>query len=354
MVKVSVIVPIYNVEKYLAECIESLCAQTLKDIEIILVDDGSPDNSGAICDKYAAKDARIKVIHKENGGVSAARNDGLAIATGDYVIFVDSDDYIPNDAYEKMYAKAQETNVDIVLADLYQVKGETEIYAKFFKEPFVTSDRKFLDKLIEANFYNTYCPNPPENGPAFGYGGPTTKLVRRAMLNENNIKFDVTVKGIFDDIIYSAYVFAVARSVAYITEPVYYYRLLETSITQTYKANMPEINDAIFKSWQVYLDKYDQEQRFIKMYYANVIRRLEQITDKYFFSTNNPKSHKEIIKELSVTLRKEPYQTAISKVEFKKLLKRHKALVFFSRTKSAFLLWGFYNIKRGIKKILHK
>lgn len=354
MAKVSVIVPIYNVEKYLAECIESLCAQSLYDIEIILVDDGSPDNSGAICDEFAAKDSRIKVIHKKNGGVSAARNDGLAIATGEYVIFVDSDDYVPNDAYEKMYSRASETNVDIVLADLYQVKGKNEIYAKFFKESFVTSNRKFLDQLIEANFYNTYCPNPPEDGPAFGYGGPTTKLVRRALLNDNNIEFDVSVKGIFDDIIYSAYVFATAQSVAYISEPVYYYRLLETSITQTYKSNMPEINDAIFNAWEVFLERYDQEHRFVKMYYANVIRRLEQIIDKYCFSVNNPKKRKEIIKELNGILRQEPYSTAIKKVEFSKLLRRHKLLVFFSRTKSAFLLWIFYMTKKVMKKILKR
>lgn len=354
MVKVSIIVPIYNVEKYLAECIESLCTQTLKEIEIILVDDGSPDNSGAICDEYAAKDSRIKVIHKRNAGVSAARNDGLAIATGKYVIFVDSDDYVPNDAYEKMYAKATETDADVVLADLYQVKGKNKIYAKFFKEPFVTYDRKFLDQLIEANFYNTYCPNPPESGPAFGYGGPTTKLVRRDMLNKNDIRFDVSVKGIFDDIIYSAYVFAAAKSVAYITEPVYFYRILETSITHTYKSNMPEINEAIFNAWQVFLDKYDQEHRFVKTYYANIIRRLEQITDRYFFCDNSPKSHKQTMKELNDILKKEPYNTAIKEIEYNKLIKRHKALVFFSRTKSAFLLWGYYKVRRIAKKILKK
>jgi len=354
MAKVSIIVPIYNVEKYLAECIESLCSQTLEDIEIILVDDGSPDNSGAICDEYAQKDTRIKVIHKKNAGVSAARNDGLSIATGDYVIFVDSDDYVPVDAYEKMYAKASEEGADVVLADLYQVKGDKEIYAQFFKESFMTDDRQFIDGLIEANFYHTYCPMPPESGPAFGYGGPTTKLVNRNLLKNNNIEFDPSVKGIFDDIIYSAYVFAAAQSVAYITEPVYYYRLLETSITQTYKANMPEINEAIFKSWKVFLDKYDKENKYERMYSANVVRRLEQIVDRYFFSANNPKKHGEIMKELSYTLREEPYKTAVNRVEYKKLIRRHKVLVVFARMKSASLLWMLYGMKRVVKRVLGK
>ena len=95
--KVSIIVPVYKVEKYLRKCIDSIINQTLKDIEIILVDDGSPDNCGKICDEYAAKDTRIKVIHKENGGLSSARNAGMEVAEGEYIGFVDSDDWIESD-----------------------------------------------------------------------------------------------------------------------------------------------------------------------------------------------------------------------------------------------------------------
>lgn len=101
--QLSVIVPVYKAEKYLNRCVDSIIAQTWSNLEIILVDDGSPDNSGAICDEYAAKDSRIKVIHKQNGGVSSARNAGIDAATGDYIAFVDSDDYIAPDMYEKLF-----------------------------------------------------------------------------------------------------------------------------------------------------------------------------------------------------------------------------------------------------------
>ena len=97
---VSIIIPIYNVEKYSDECITSVINQTYKNIEIILVDDGSPDNCGKICDNYALKDKRIKVIHEKNGGLSFARNTGLNIATGEYVYFLDSDDYLTDNAIE--------------------------------------------------------------------------------------------------------------------------------------------------------------------------------------------------------------------------------------------------------------
>lgn len=116
MTKVSIIIPIYNVEKYLDRCMQALINQTLQDIEIIMVDDGSPDNCPKLCDEYAQKDNRIKVIHKRNGGLSDARNAGLEIATGEYVAFIDSDDYTSIEAYETLYNKAKETNADIVYA----------------------------------------------------------------------------------------------------------------------------------------------------------------------------------------------------------------------------------------------
>ena len=102
MADVSIIVPVYKVEKYLARCVESLINQTLKNIEIILVDDGSPDNCPALCDKWAEKDERIKVIHKENAGLGFARNSGMEIAEGRFIGFVDSDDYVKNDMFEQI------------------------------------------------------------------------------------------------------------------------------------------------------------------------------------------------------------------------------------------------------------
>lgn len=114
MIKISIILPIYNVEKYLNRCMNSLLNQTLNDIEIIMVDDGSPDNSPKMCDEYAKKDSRVKVIHKRNEGLGYARNSGLEIATGEYVAFVDSDDYIDLSMYAVLYDEAVSSNADAV------------------------------------------------------------------------------------------------------------------------------------------------------------------------------------------------------------------------------------------------
>lgn len=123
--KISVIVPVYNVEQYLPRCLDSILCQSYENLEIILVDDGSPDGSGAICDGYAQKDPRIQVIHQENGGLSAARNAGIAAATGAYLAFVDSDDYLEPQAYAQMMNLARKYDVPVVVAGRWDVSGKT-------------------------------------------------------------------------------------------------------------------------------------------------------------------------------------------------------------------------------------
>ncbi len=130
---ISVVVPIYNQEKYLEKCVQSLRGQTLEDLEIILVDDGSTDKSGAFCDAYAKEDKRIIVIHKENGGLSDARNAGIDIATGKYIAFVDSDDYVSTDMYQIMYEALQAENADMVVCNVRLVDGNNCLIDKQYE-----------------------------------------------------------------------------------------------------------------------------------------------------------------------------------------------------------------------------
>ena len=123
--QISVIVPVYNVENYLSRCVESILAQTYTNLEIILVDDGAKDSSGAICDAFAGRDSRVRVIHKENGGLSSARNAGIDIAQGDYLQFVDSDDWIEADTCEQLLKTAKEFGVKLVCAGRYDVDSAT-------------------------------------------------------------------------------------------------------------------------------------------------------------------------------------------------------------------------------------
>lgn len=119
--QISVIIPIYNVEKYLSDCVESVLKQTYTDLEIILVDDGSQDASGQICDDYAKQDSRVQVIHKKNGGLSSARNAGIDQATGQYFFFLDSDDWIAENALELLYKEIKSTGSDLALCNMQYV-----------------------------------------------------------------------------------------------------------------------------------------------------------------------------------------------------------------------------------------
>ena len=148
MPKVSVIVPIYKVEGYMDKCIDSILAQTLQDLEIILVDDGSPDKCGARCDEYQTIDSRIRVIHKPNGGLSDARNAGLEIATGEYIGFVDSDDYIHENMFELLVDLCEKKNTLISGCDLvYVYDNSIEQEVRSTNEIVVLSAQNFFRKI---------------------------------------------------------------------------------------------------------------------------------------------------------------------------------------------------------------
>lgn len=145
MPAISVIVPVYKAEKYLPQCVETILKQKFSDLELILVDDGSPDRSGLLCDEYAQQDSRVRVIHKENGGVSTARNAGLDEATGDYIAFVDSDDWLDADMYAQMMAKAGEFGCDVIMCDcLKEYPERSSIYTHDIRGGFY--DRAALER----------------------------------------------------------------------------------------------------------------------------------------------------------------------------------------------------------------
>ena len=170
MPKVSVIVPVYNVEKYLKKCLDSLVNQTLKDIEIIVVNDGTPDNSQEIIDKYVKKYKNVKSYIKENGGLSSARNYGLKYAKGEYVAFVDSDDWVEVDMYETMYSKALENDFDVVVCDLKYVYSDRDVEAfSNIKNDLVTKEqiKKSMINIYPAAWNKIYKKSLFENGVLF-------------------------------------------------------------------------------------------------------------------------------------------------------------------------------------------
>ena len=149
---ISVIVPVYKVEEYLDQCVQSIVSQTYTDLEIILVDDGSPDNCPAMCDAWAERDKRIKVVHKKNGGISDARNAGMQIASGSFFFFIDSDDYISADCIAIMYDMYQKSNIDIVTCGVVRVKDDKLISCAGDD----TSQGEFLDVIRHRGCWSVW------------------------------------------------------------------------------------------------------------------------------------------------------------------------------------------------------
>ena len=150
--KLSVIVPVYNVERYIRKCLDSLVNQTYKNLEIILVDDGSPDNSGAICDEYASRDSRVRVVHKENGGLCNARNTGLEMASGDFLCFVDDDDWLELNAYEELLAKFDEHDVDAVFFGFTYYKDHSDVDPLHFRKSGIVDRQEALTQITLRDY----------------------------------------------------------------------------------------------------------------------------------------------------------------------------------------------------------
>ena len=213
MPKVSVMIPVYNVEKYLSECLDSVVNQTLKDIEIICVNDGSPDGSAKILEEYAQKDNRIKVITQENQGLSEARNTGLKIASGEYIAFLDSDDYIDLKFFEQLYKRGIESNSDVVVCEnIYRFSGNKQkLFLKVNKEVETT----VLKEKFECLYLPEYC-----------YA--CNKIYKRECLTERFLK------GInFEDVYFTSNVLKQCQKLSVAAGVSYYYRIVSNSIVNT-------------------------------------------------------------------------------------------------------------------------
>lgn len=261
-VKVSIIIPVYKVEKYIHDCMNTVLSQTLKDIEIILVDDGSPDNCGKICDDYAKRDSRVKVIHQTNGRQGKARNNGVKIATGEYIGFVDSDDWISPVMYEELYNKAVKTDADIVMCDYFRSRFIGDARGKKSK-----IDKNFLvsDVFNVDDFYTTV-----NRKSYFSIVVCWNKIFKRDFYLKN-IKFPENM--IFEDspVMFSA--FCKAKRISVVDKKLYFYRISnENSSTKLKDDNVFDL----FKAANLTLDNLEgfDYNIFCKFVVVSLVRDL--------------------------------------------------------------------------------
>lgn len=246
--KFSIILPIYNVEKYLSECIDSILKQSFKNFELILVDDGSTDSSPQICDDYAKKDNRVKVIHKINGGQADARNRGLDVALGDYVCYIDSDDYLVNENVLCLLAEKTKTNPDIVH---YKFK-------EWFEKDGHIAECKF-DYNVQTegrSLGEIYCDLIDKDA---YYNSAWSKIIRRNLLIEHNIRFERGIVG--EDNEWYYHVVMAAQSLVLVDEPLYIYRRRQGSTTTTLTRKNLIDQLYVLDKWELILKKQATDER---------------------------------------------------------------------------------------------
>lgn len=219
--KISIICPVYKAEKYLHKCIESIIAQTFTDWELILVDDGSPDSSGELCEKYAIQDSRIRTIHKQNEGVSVARQTGLDAAHGEYVIHVDSDDWVEPNMLEELYKKAKQDDADIVICDYFNNIETKQTICR--QCPSSLEPQQVLIELFQQL-----------------HGSCWNKLARRACYKQYGIQFPCGINYCEDLLTWVQFLSHEEVKVAYLNKAFYHYCDNPESITRSYQRSQYE------------------------------------------------------------------------------------------------------------------
>lgn len=216
MVDLSIIVPVYNVEKYLSRCIESILRQSFSDFELLLIDDGSTDESSEICDKYATEDARVKVVHKKNGGVSTARNTGLDLATGQFIGFVDADDYVSKDMFGVLISALEEHDAEVACCDLAFIDEYESIQSGEKNTTILIDGETTFAEMLRTN--------------AFLRMGVWNKVYRSELLNKSRFLIG---RHMSEDLLFLIETILPAKKVAYVRQPLYYYfRQREGAATQ--------------------------------------------------------------------------------------------------------------------------
>ena len=305
---ISVIVPVYKVEEYLDKCVESIVNQTYKNLEIILVDDGSPDNCPQMCDEWAKKDARIKVIHKENGGVCSARNIGLDTANGEWISFVDADDYVEIEYLKEMYYCAAQYTSDYVCCGYNRVyKNKSEKINSTGEINIIYNPKEYIMKLL--NVQN-------------GYGFVHMKLINKNIIKK--IRFDENL-DVGEDALFNIQLCKQLNKVVICNKALYNYRLNTNSVVKKYDKNYVEKYTKSMIEMNNYLNiQYGDDLEISTNSFNYIAYHMMLICVNYCFHPQNNKKYKSLKELYSIEI----YLKALKKSNYKGLSFTRKITLF--------------------------
>lgn len=304
--KISVVIPVYNVSAYLRECVDVVLAQSYTNIEVILVNDGSTDNSGAICDEYANQDARVRVIHQANAGLSEARNSGTRSACGDYLIYLDSDDkWSDIDFLEKLVNRAQQTNADVILFPCQRfvdnMKINTNGLSMFRPHDFVGRGMEVFERLVlTQQFPISAC----------------CKMIRLEILQKNKINFYPGLLG--EDMDWNQRLMPHVQSMSYCNDVYYLYRERPNSITTTYRLKNAQDFCWILETWKQHWEISSESYKHVFLQYLAFL--YVTLVYNYLFI---PKTDRQVVRNRILELSTLLQYSATKKSNRLLLLKRY-------------------------------
>ena len=327
--KISIVIPIYNSEKYLEECIESIIKQTYKNLEIILVNDGSTDNSAKICVEYSKKDTRIVFVNKENSGVSDTRNSGIAKVSGKYLMFVDSDDILNNGYIEETYKYLIEKNLDLCKTGMTILTESAKQEKKFTNHFQILEKEEIYNSILTGNFFNSSC----------------TCLYKTEIINANNICFNINIKYGEDLDFFTNYI-ENCNNIGYIPNCGYLYRLNENSVSVDTKVSsrLKYCEDNI-EIYHKFFDRIDKKNDI-----AYIILKKINYSFKLLINGNNISYEK--FKSYVETIKKTKYYNEIkNNLKIKSLFSKNYLNNIEIRLFVKNRIFLYYMLLKTIKKI---
>lgn len=339
--KVSIIVPVYNVEKYIHRCIESLINQTLKDIEIILVDDESPDSCPFICDEYAKKDPRIKVIHKKNEGLGLTRNAGLEIANGEFIAFIDSDDWVDQTMYETLYNTAQKNKCDTVYCSLQYYYSPNKIIP--FKE---VNEETFFQgrKEIDTFLLDMLAPLPTYHSDVKYMVSVCKAIYSKNIIKNHHLRFVSERIIASEDMVFHTQYLKVSEKIGFIPKYFYNYFQNENSISHTYtEIKIKRLKKFILEMDSIFSQSYNKSDYYIRLQRKALHYLRISLYIKYQITKSQ--SYIKKIKEFKQLCSDEIFSIALTDYPYHLLPIKHRLFYFFAKYKITpllILMYKFY------------
>lgn len=344
---ISIVVPIYHIpERYLRKCIESLREQTLREIEIILINDGSTSQNAQICDEYAKKEPKIVVIHQENQGVSVARNEGIKIAKGEWISFVDPDDWVEPDMMAKLYEMVRKNDsIDIAICSSYANYQDHEIKNSFYPKQGILTDQDKEELVLQIIGKGSQKGYPKESSIAV----PWAKLYRKELLRQKNLQFVPEMKK-SQDAVFNLYAIEEANQIIYEEKYLYHYRKEENSITNRYDPHMVDYYRKILQEFERFIMLYEKGKKAQEALTYRRITMIKMLSYQYFFHPKNQQNKQRKKEEFLRYCQEEYNQKAIQKAKYQESNLYDKLILFCLKHHLTEGISCLMQSKRQIKK----